>query len=52
MFSSYFLVLRDSARSARKSEMAYLETLATRFVEREGLSTDDQDKIIADAAEC
>lgn len=30
----------------------YLEELAVRFVERDGLSLDDQQKIAADAADC
>lgn len=30
----------------------YLEELAVRFVERDGLSLEDQQKIAADAADC
>lgn len=30
----------------------YLEQLAVRFVEREGLSTDDREKIASNAADC
>lgn len=32
--------------------MPYLETLAVRFVEHDGLSVEEQDRIIADAANC
>lgn len=32
--------------------MSYLETLAVRFVENDGLSVEEQDKIIVDAADC
>lgn len=32
--------------------MTYLESLAVRFVERDGLSVEEQDKIISDAVDC
>lgn len=40
------------ARHTRYLDMSYLESLAVRFVEPDGLSVDEQDKIIADAADC
>lgn len=38
--------------SSRTHEMSYLESLAVRFVEPDGLSIEEQDRIIADAADC
>lgn len=32
--------------------MAHLQTLAARFVEQDGLSTEEQDHIITKAADC
>lgn len=52
MVPSYLLYFAARRSRCASAKMAYLETLATRFVDQDGLSVEEQEKIITDAAHC
>lgn len=50
--SQFALKFEQTGTGRRFNMSTYLEELAVRFVERDGLSTEEHEKIAANAADC